>query len=533
MTDELLNERYALAIERIRQIPAEKSVPQPYRDFFAQMAQYLCKMDQIRSRIAEGYLKTASEEELAVFNREPYEDVIGERYETSYGNPAFAVRALGETHGRSLCCLYRELGNAVVWVYEDRLLELTAAMELYLELYAMFEEETLPSAQYVKESIYWYVSDYAEERQEYQVREIVDPSLHFVKDIVMESDLTDLRYLYQYGEYITENEKGTARFLNTFSQEEIDAMARTYTEGFRKCFLVARKDLSKKKTVSIRFHIGFERMIRAAILQFREMGLEPVISRGARRMWVAGASANKQYDYDHRNDEALYLNEDLVKRRLRAMQVKYDEYKELAGGYAGPAVVETFGEVPFEPVNKKQALHLNERQQKLRVGFQNEAGQIVNRYIKDDEYGYTIIAYPMPEIDPRYEKIFREIVKINTLDYEKYQRIQQYLIDALDEGVSVHVLGKGENRTDLRVMLHHLNDPAKETNFENCVADCNIPVGEVFTSPSLTGTTGVLHVTGVYLNELYYRDLCLTLTDGMITAYDCANFEKKRTIVLI
>ena len=93
MTDELLNERYALAIERIRQIPAEKSVPQPYRDFFAQMAQYLCKMDQIRSRIAEGYLKTASEEELAVFNREPYEDVIGERYETSYGNPAFAVRA--------------------------------------------------------------------------------------------------------------------------------------------------------------------------------------------------------------------------------------------------------------------------------------------------------------------------------------------------------------------------------------------------------------------------------------------------------
>ena len=83
-----------------------------------------------------------------------------------------------------------------------------------------------------------------------------------------------------------------------------------------------------------------------------------------------------------------------------------------------------------------------------------------SRYIKDDEYGYTIIAYPMPEIDPRYDKIFRAIVKINTLDYEKYQRIQQYLIDALDEGVSVQVLGKGENRTDLRVMLHHLNDPA-------------------------------------------------------------------------
>ena len=99
----------------------------------------------------------------------------------------------------------------------------------------------------------------------------------------------------------------------------------------------------------------------------------------------------------------------------------------------------------------------------------------------------------------------------------------------------MHVLGKGENRTDLRVMLHHLNDPAKDDRFpRTVVADCNIPVGDgSLLPPSLTGTTGVLHVTGVYLNELYYRDLCLTLTDGMITAYDCANFEKKRTIVLI
>lgn len=65
-----------------------------------------------------------------------------------------------------------------------------------------------------------------------------------------------------------------------------------------------------------------------------------------------------------------------MKRRLRAMQVKYDEYKELADGYAGPAVVETFGEVPFEPVNKKQALHLNERQQKLRVGFRTRRARL-------------------------------------------------------------------------------------------------------------------------------------------------------------
>ena len=67
----------------------------------------------------------------------------------------------------------------------------------------------------------------------------------------------------------------------------------------------------------------------------------------------------------------------------------------------------------------------------------------------------------------------------------------------------------------------------KETVFENCVADVNIPVGEVFTSPKLTGTEGLLHVTGVYLNELFYRDLTLTFRDGMIRDYTCSNYKKE------
>ena len=73
--------------------------------------------------------------------------------------------------------------------------------------------------------------------------------------------------------------------------------------------------------------------------------------------------------------------------------------------------------------------------------------------------------------------------------------------------------------------FHPLADPSKETIFENCVADVNIPVGEVFTSPRLTGTNGVLHVTRVFLNGLEYRDLSLTFRDGMAVDYNCGNFD--------
>ena len=64
--------------------------------------------------------------------------------------------------------------------------------------------------------------------------------------------------------------------------------------------------------------------------------------------------------------------------------------------------------------------------------------------------------------------------------------MQQKIIDVLDTAdTCAHSKACNGNRTDLYVKIHPLSDPAKETAFENCVADVNIPVGEVFTSPVL------------------------------------------------
>ena len=160
--------------------------------------------------------------------------------------------------------------------------------------------------------------------------------------------------------------------------------------------------------------------------------------------------------------------------------------------------METFGETPFVPKKTKESCVLTPHQQKLQVSYDNESGQIVNRYIKGEERSFTIIAYPVKEIGEKFEEIFEETVKLNTLDNELYRKIQQSIIDALDKGTCVHILGKGENETDLTVALHTLENPDKQTNFENCVADVNIPVGEVFTSPMLKGTNGTLAVSRVF-----------------------------------
>ena len=530
-----MQERFSLMRERISEIQKEELVKEPYRDFFRKTGDFILEICRIHDRIREGWLEKASVEELKENNHKMYEDILPDHYEESYGNPACAQKILGRDFGQLLSFLYTEVRGMIVFAYEDRLFDMTVAMELFVQIYNLFEDPEVSSKD-VKDAIYWYVSDYSDEMAGHRVREGVDPSLDFAVRIICESDLTDLRYLYKYGEYVTENERAMAAFLNTLTEKEIQAMARTYTEGYRIGFIQGRKDITKKKTVNIRFQLGFERMVKAAIEQFREMGLAPVIYRSAvhsvnkkqaHRIGYYGAIPNQQFDYDHKDDAALYLDHEFVQRKLRVLQVAYEQVKELANTHGGPACIETFGETPFAPVAKKEACALSAHQQKLQVSYDNEAGQIVNRYIKGEERSFTIIAYPVKEIGENFEEIFRETVKINTLDNKLYEKIQQNIIEALDKGEYVRIKGKGGNQTDLRVHLHHLDNPEKQTNFENCVADVNIPVGEVFTSPVLRETEGVLFVSKVFLNGLEYQDLKIRFQDGKIAEYTCGNFQNE------
>ena len=441
---------------------------------------------------------------------------------------------MGAEIGQILSFLYAEIRSEIPYVYEQRLEYLTICNELFIEVYNCFEGVKEPDVEELRSIIYWYASDYCDVFLTDRIEEQVSPECSFATDIVMNSNLNDLSYLYYYGEFVSRNEIETAKHLNSLSQEVIDRMAEVYTEGYRKGFEVAGIDLSKKTVVNVRYQLGFERVIRKAIENFEKMGLRPSIYRAAvnvvtkrqqHKIGYCGGNPNKQYDYDHRDDQALFFDKKFVERKLDVMKNAYEQYKDWAAGFAGPAVMEVFGEEPFSPIQKSEAIQLSEKQQQLSVLYDSKSGQLTNQYIKGDERSFTIIAYPVPEIGDKYTEIFDEIIRINTLDAKLYEKVQQTIIDALDQGEYVHVLGKSGNETDLKIQLYRLQNPEKETAFENCVADVNIPVGEVFTSPVLEGTDGVLNVSKVYLNELQYRNLKMTFKDGRLTDYSCSNFE--------
>lgn len=548
--NEAVRERLELSLDRIRSIK-EEDARLPYGLYFKRTAGFLGMIRELLTArgIGEKELPESWEklslEELSDWNHRLYEDILLENYGESFANPDYAADCLGKEFGPLLSFLYTELRGCIVYAFEMRLEYIAILCETFLEVYNLFtqaweEENETPREQAVRDALYWYVSDYVDLHLPWRIREGLDPALSFAADIIMDSDLTDLRYLYQYGEYVSDSERRLAAFMASLPEETIEKMAHTYTEGYRRGFEVMGRDLSKKKTVVVEYQLGFERMIRRAVEQFRSLGLEPVCYRAAveslnrrsnGKRGYYGTSANRQYDYDHRYDSALYMGNAFKERKLSILKTAYEEYKDLAAMCAGPAVVETFGEEEFEPVNKKTAFSLNDHQQELTLSYATASRQIVNQYMPGDETSFTIIAFPRPEIGPDFEEIFKETIRINTLDYDTYQKIQQTLIDALDQAEYVRITGREGNETDLTVHLHTLNDPSRETNFENCVSDVNIPLGEVFTSPVLEGTKGLLHVKEVYVREYLFKDLRLEFEDGRVTEFSCGNFDSGKELV--
>lgn len=518
---DIIFERYEIATSRIREIINEDTVSEPFKSFFCKASEFICKIDDLNSIIKSGEINDFSLDRLKELNKSLFEEIYSENYEESFANPEYAVKTLGEKYGKILCYIYTKNRGMIRNVYMGRLEEVVLQMELFTQIYNYFEDVEQLEYDNVYETVYSYEKDNTEIFTDLMIEDRINPDNKFAVDIVMNSDLNDLRYLYKYGEHVGFNELKMAEFLNSLSQEEIDRLAKVYTEGYRIGFINTGKDISKKGTVDIRYSLGFERIIRSAIFNFKKMGLEPVIYQ----VGYTTTSPNRQYAYDHRYDDALYLDKAYIKRKLEVSRHAYESRKQLAGKMAGPAVIEIFGETPFEPENKKQAYALSEEQQKLKSEYITEYQTMVQEYIKGDERSFTIIAFPIPEFGDDFEQMFKETVKINTLDSEIYGKVQQNIIDALDQAEYVKVLGKGDNKTNMKVQMHDLKNPLKETNFENCLADVNIPLGEVFTSPKLKGTEGILHVSQVYLNDLKYNDLQIIFEDGKIKDYTCKNFD--------
>jgi len=533
-----MTERYELSKERIKEIKDESKGLGIYGPFFESVSGYCQILFEIYEDIKEnGNLGDHSIEYLRERNKCLY-GMIENDYNNSYLNYDYSYNKMSDA-GIYLCALYAEIVGMIPYIFEREINEIVIRAELLLEMYTSvkngYEEEKKADAKALREILYYYVFDYTEEESAKRIGKQLTPDNSYANGIIMNYDLNDVRTLYAFGEYVGKNEEETFEAMSKLDEKDIELMASTFTEGFKRGFEVSKKDLSKKKTVNLRYRLGFERVAKHAIRQFKEMGLESVIYRagydifsrsGIFKAGYYGGLANPQFDEDHKEDMSLILDGQLVTRRIEGIKAAYEELKKEADEWAGPACMEIFGEDPFVSIRSKKAPGYKDEKQDLIRDFRRRSSELTNSYIKREERSFAIIAWPIPAIG-NYGKILNEIIKVNTLDVSLYERIQQRMIDVLDEADHIIVKGTNGNLTDIKIMLANIKDKKRETTFENCLADVNIPLGEVFTSPVLKGTNGILHVKEVFLNDLKFKNLKLYINDGKITDHSCTNYEEE------
>mgnify|MGYP003294054616 CR=1 FL=1 len=128
---------------------------------------------------------------------------------------------------------------------------------------------------------------------------------------------------------------------------------------------------------------------------------------------------------------ALFMDKAFRDRKLAVLKASYEEYQQLAADYAGPAVVETFGEEGFAPVNKESAWSFDEKQQKLRqyaeLQYQEKRLELLLN-AKGIQHSLAVLSseqaniiVPEDILQKEYEKLY-DLVLRNT-DYEESQII--------------------------------------------------------------------------------------------------------------
>ncbi len=520
--NELCCERYELAVGRIMELRTENT-DSKFHEYFEKVSCFVEKLDKIMKLAVSEEILKLSNEELKKMNHEIYYEVLPQNYTFSYSNPDYACKKLGKSYGRFLAMIFAKLHSLIYECYNGNMLIPSMLYELVLEVYGIVNDDAKPSA--VKKAIYYFYHDYCYELTEIFQKRRKNPDYNEIIDIVKEADLSRTDYLYLYGSYIGHNELEIHDYLNKADEKEVSKMAETFVSGYVRGFETQNMDFSLVKNVEIRYPVGFERVVRIAVNSFEKMGKRVIMYMdNSRRTGTSGVYPGRQFLYDHRNDEVFFYDKKYEEVKKECLDKVCQELSDCMSCYAGPACIETFGEERFTPVNKDTVIVPGEKENKIALSLRNGTSEILHKYTDYEKVSFTIIAYPLPDIGGDFEQIFAAVNEINTLDNEVYKEIQQRIIDVLDKGDYVVVKGSGDNKTDIKIMLHTLKNPDKETNFENCTADVNIPAGEVFTSPVLKGTDGVLNVSHAFLEGFEYKDLVLEFKDGMVKKYSCSNF---------
>ncbi|MCK4957125.1 MAG: hypothetical protein KAS49_05775, partial [Candidatus Cloacimonetes bacterium] len=387
------------SLEKIIAIWEEtKDSEDKYLNFAFLLADKFLFYSELEKEFSEDYHKQNSKDDLQNTNERIFEELYAENYNTCFANPDYAVEIFGNELGEILQAYYTDIRSLTRLSITHKIFGFEFYAKNFIEVYELLKAKSSDADSY-KSKINEIYKNFNKDWITVAILERYALDASAFSKLVETADLTDIRYLYQYGMNITANEIKTAKFLMEYPKEKVLELAKSMVKAYIRGFELAKKDLTKKKTVSIIYNVGQEIIVRELIKEFAANKLQVILNS------AVSTSANKQFDYDHRFDNSLYFDEQYINKMLETQTIVLEELKDIVKLYSGPIYFDKFGEASFNPKQKESCLKLSDEQQKLKQHFGIEMNKLFQKYNPRTETSFSIIGFPVPEIGEQFSEI--------------------------------------------------------------------------------------------------------------------------------
>ena len=320
-------------------------------------------------------------------------------------------------------------------------------------------------------------------------------------------------WMEEYGLPVTDTDRQMMKFWFGLEKEKLQAMGNTVANAFLHGFISQSRDRKDRKRVRFFYQIGQEALAKEVVKALKEKGLTPVITE-PHILYASQGQKDLLLEHGDVMDEELFHAE--WEAYKAAMYLYEKELKDTCGMIG----IDQFGMEPVVDTGNENAF-LSEENKEWLTKLSQKKRDFEAQWIRPSEISFCKVAFPNMLVGERFEQIFDDFFQMNAEVSEPFELLQQVLIDGLDTCETVEIKGCNGNETDIKISLWPVKDPEKETKFLNCGGDLNIPYGEVFTTPRLTGTTGLYHVEEICLKGIFYHDLRLTFKDGWVVDATC------------
>lgn len=256
-----------------------------------------------------------------------------------------------------------------------------------------------------------------------------------------------------------------------------------------------------------------------------QIGLE--IIKGLHEMdinsYIRSYKNNNEYDdilYDHIHDEALFCSESYMKQILLIREKSINNLGNEIKKCIGIIEVSTFGSVLKEKSVYVERPLISKNELDNMLTIESKSTQLLGKVFPKKKYTFQRTSFPDNSID---ESIKKEILALYAADDDAILKYQEKLIHMLDKFSVIHIKGCNGSLTNLFVNIEKKLDN-HQTKFYNMGSERNLPAGEIYCTPNLNGTNGIIHLNKTFINNDVIVDLFLKIENGMIVEYNCKNF---------